>query len=530
MQGGLRIRPLLGILQESHLHEAFLVFLGTTLPHVTVRLFQLRARHSLFLLIPSVQCLAGRREKLVVEADDARLASPVRVERTFFDAETPVVPQSCEDFPVSASPAVDALLDVAHNQAAFLLRQTLLQEQVEVFPLHARSILKLVNHHRIDGGADFLVDKRSVAFPNQAVKQGVGVRQQETVVRLILQPHLLVDVRQQPQVVQVTQREVARIEQQAVLRTPVFRFLQQRHQFRGRQGADFVAMGGSLRGPVLFTFQTLLHGCIADVAAQFSVGQFVEITADAPRTVFQVRRRQPVHFEQSRKLVAESLHKLQHLFADVFQFLPIRRDELRVGQFPAQSFSFLDIVLIEDVLSETLDILRHIPAPVVRNPFLDVLQQPVEHRRAAVQFFNHGIHGIAQHLRIVQFDGQVGPQLQFPCQVAHHRLEKRVDGFDAETAVVMNHVPQGLACRLPDFFDRLGRGFLYFLQVTVRPLVGCGNAIQLFQDTFLHFRRGLVGECHRQNSPVRIRVFNQLSYIMYGQRESLAGTGRRLVD
>ena len=114
------------------------------------------------------------------------------------------MPQSREDFPVSASPAVDALLDVAHNQAAFLLRQTLLQEQVEVFPLHARSILKLVNHHRIDGGTNFFVDKRSIALSNQAVEQGVSVRQKETVVRLILQPHLLVDVRQQPEVVQVT--------------------------------------------------------------------------------------------------------------------------------------------------------------------------------------------------------------------------------------------------------------------------------------------------------------------------------------
>ena len=35
----------------------------------------------MFLLIASVQCLAGRREKLVVEADDACLTSPVRVER-----------------------------------------------------------------------------------------------------------------------------------------------------------------------------------------------------------------------------------------------------------------------------------------------------------------------------------------------------------------------------------------------------------------------------------------------------------------
>jgi len=126
----------------------------------------LGARHALFLLIASVQCLAGRREKLVVEADDACLTSPVRVERTFLDAETPVIAQSRQNFPVAASPAVDALLDVAHDEAAFLLCQAFLQQQMEVLPLHARGILKLVNHYRIDGGTDFLVDKRGVSLPD----------------------------------------------------------------------------------------------------------------------------------------------------------------------------------------------------------------------------------------------------------------------------------------------------------------------------------------------------------------------------
>ena len=136
-QGRFRVRPLLGVLQEGHLYEALFLLLGTTLPHVAVRLFQLGARHALFLLIAPVQCLAGRREKLVVEADDACLTSPVCVERTFLDAETPVIAQSRQDFPVAASPAVDALLDVAHDEAAFLLCQTFLQQQMKVLPLHA---------------------------------------------------------------------------------------------------------------------------------------------------------------------------------------------------------------------------------------------------------------------------------------------------------------------------------------------------------------------------------------------------------
>ena len=56
------------------------------------------------------------------------------------------------------------------------------------------------------------------------MEQGIGIRQQKTVVRLVLQAYLLVNVRQQTQVIQVTQRKVARVEQQVVLRTTVFRF------------------------------------------------------------------------------------------------------------------------------------------------------------------------------------------------------------------------------------------------------------------------------------------------------------------
>ena len=56
------------------------------------------------------------------------------------------------------------------------------------------------------------------------MEQGIGIRQQKTVVRLVLQAYLLVNVRQQTQVVQVTQRKVARVEQQVVLRTTVFCF------------------------------------------------------------------------------------------------------------------------------------------------------------------------------------------------------------------------------------------------------------------------------------------------------------------
>ena len=80
---------------------------------------------------------------------------------------------------------------------------------MEVFPLHARGVLKLVDHNRVNGCADFFIDKGGISFTDETVKKGIGIGKQETVVALVLDTHFFVNVSEQSQVVQIAQGEVA---------------------------------------------------------------------------------------------------------------------------------------------------------------------------------------------------------------------------------------------------------------------------------------------------------------------------------
>ena len=80
---------------------------------------------------------------------------------------------------------------------------------MEVFPLHARGVLKFVDHNRVDGCADLFIDKGGISFTDETVKKGIGIGKQETVVALVLDTHFFVNVSEQSQVVQIAQGEVA---------------------------------------------------------------------------------------------------------------------------------------------------------------------------------------------------------------------------------------------------------------------------------------------------------------------------------
>ena len=174
-QLGLGVRMLGAVGQEGEAHVALRLLLARQLTYVRVGLRQFLARVSVRFAVPVGQHPAGGGEERVVESHDVRLTAPVGAQRARPDAEGRVVADARQNLPVAVAPAVDALLDVAHYQAAFLSGQALLQQQPEVLPLHPRRVLKLVNHHRVKGGADFLVHERRIAFTDQSVQQCVGV-------------------------------------------------------------------------------------------------------------------------------------------------------------------------------------------------------------------------------------------------------------------------------------------------------------------------------------------------------------------
>ena len=111
--------------------------------------------------------------------------------------------------PVATSPSVDALLHVAHNQVLRVaVAHRLLQQHLEVLPLHGRGVLELVNHDVFKLGAYLLEDERRVAAVYQVVEQLLRVAQQEPVGRLVQGSHLPFYSVEQSELVQVSQREV----------------------------------------------------------------------------------------------------------------------------------------------------------------------------------------------------------------------------------------------------------------------------------------------------------------------------------
>ncbi|EJX06958.1 hypothetical protein EVA_04922 [gut metagenome] len=476
----LRVVMLLVAVQEVHLHIAFFLLAGRLLGHVCIRLLQRHAVGANFSLVLIVEVFGGCGEKQVVEVDDVGFAPAVGGQRLHrYRKISDGLVQTVENSPVAVSPAVDRLLHIAHNQAVGSLRKALQQQQLEVVPLHAAGVLKLVNHHIADVGANLFEHKRRVAIFHQLMKQRVGVRQQEAVVLLIQQAHLLVDVGQQLHIIEILQREQAGVVQPVVLDAIFFCCLQELHQLVFRQFHNGGTFGGGLGSPVFRAFQAVIHRSIVHVIAQLPPVELAEVAPDAFASPLQLIGGESVGFQHLYKVVVESLHLLYNHPCQRLHLPAIVLHGLRPAQFLTQLSALFDIHLIKDILTERFDFVRHIPPLVVGNPFVDIIEQPAQHRRGRSQLFNQAVHGIAQHLSAVQFDVQVRTQLQFPGQVAHHRLEKRVDGFHAEAAVVVQHIVQRRAGCLPHLLLRFPGFLLDPVEISCRILIAGMNAIQL---------------------------------------------------
>ena len=529
-----RIVVLLVRFQEVHAHVSPGRLLGRLLCHVAVGHLQFRAFRLQFLQVLAVQVLHRLLEHPVVEVYHVRFAPSVHLQRLQSDGEVVQFPvQSVQDAPVAVSPAVDGLLHVAHDQAVLALCQSFQQQQAEVVPLHAARVLELVNHHVADGRPYLFEDKRRVPLLHQPVQQGVRVRQQEAVLFPVQRLHLLVYVVQQLQLVQVLPRQAAAVHRPVPLRSQAFRLLQQRHQVPFRQVRNLFPLLRCLCAPVVRAGQASLQGGVHHVLVrQLPVLQFAEVAPDAPGSPLQVLRYQSVSLQFPFKLFPERLHLLQRLRFQFLQRLLVQLHHLRFAQAFPQSVSLLQVTLVEDVPSEALDFVRHVPALVVGDAFVDVVQQPAHHRCVRCQLLDEAVHRLVQYLRVVQFDVQVRAQLQFAGQVPHHRLEERVDCLHPEAAVVVQHVQQGRS-RPPSQFlggDAVLQVLADAVQVRFRVPVALPDAVQLLHDAFLHLPCRLVGEGHGQNLPVRPRVGDEVFDIFHGQGERLSRSGRCFVD
>ena len=116
-------------LDEGHLYRTLLFLLAYFLLHIRVCTLQFLTFLALLGLVSLVQDFASRCKYFVIETHNVRLASSVGGEGLFRDGEgSDAVLQSVQDAPVPASPSVDALLHIAHNEGIRPLRKPFEQE------------------------------------------------------------------------------------------------------------------------------------------------------------------------------------------------------------------------------------------------------------------------------------------------------------------------------------------------------------------------------------------------------------------
>ena len=169
---------------------------------------------SLWLLLQLVVLYLGcSLEEGIVELNDVALRSAVHLQH--FGAQhvgRELLLNVVQQPPVAASPAVDTLLDVAHNQVfAVAMAHGLEQQHAEVLPLHGAGVLEFVYHDVLQLRANLLEDKRRVAVADEGVKQFLRVAQQEAVSLVVHRAYLIFYTAEQPHLVQVAQGECGRL-------------------------------------------------------------------------------------------------------------------------------------------------------------------------------------------------------------------------------------------------------------------------------------------------------------------------------
>ena len=116
-------------------------------------------------------CLRSLLEEGVVEEDDVCVGAEIGVQRLHVHHLRGVgklLLDVGQQAPIAVAPAVDALLHVAYNEVlSVLAAHRLLQQHLEVLPLHGAGVLELVNHDMFQLRAYLLEDKGRVAAVNQ---------------------------------------------------------------------------------------------------------------------------------------------------------------------------------------------------------------------------------------------------------------------------------------------------------------------------------------------------------------------------
>ena len=196
------------------------------------------------------------------------------------------------------------------------------------------------------------------------------------------------------------------------------------------------------------------------------------------------------------------------------------------------------VIVVEDGTSEILDIIeKRIAARIVIAPsfvvfdiFHDVAQEPLQHRVAGLEVFQHHIYRERFHLNTIDSHLQIGSKVQFACKVAQHTLEKGIDGLYAKLMIVMDEQMQGNTGTLSDDRSIKTRFSLHLGSIALRVGQFIPNTIELAEDTLFHLFRSLIGKGHGKNLMIVLRIRHQQFDVFGGKCKGLTTSGTRLID
>ena len=89
-----------------------------------------------------------------------------------------------QQIPVRVSPSVDTLLDIAHYQVHIPCRIAVGKKRMEVVPLDAGSILKLIQEEVVEPDTYLFINERSIATVNDTAQNSIGIIQAHDILLL----------------------------------------------------------------------------------------------------------------------------------------------------------------------------------------------------------------------------------------------------------------------------------------------------------------------------------------------------------
>ena len=196
--------------------------------------------------------------------------------------------------------------------------------------------------------------------------------------------------------------------------------------------------------------------------------QLDKVACRTALTVAQILYAYAVVVERGEEHLCLVLHLLFCLVAYLAHLGGILLEETFFKKFLVELLAVGLVKLPEYVLTELLYLSDDVPVLVVVNVLAYVVHYPSKQLVLLAKLIDKLVHSVAFYLIVVKLDAQVGSKVELASKIAQHALKERVDGFDAEVAVVVNNVFKGYTGTLGHkFFGNVEVGF-NLVDITLR--------------------------------------------------------------